>query len=334
LSFVRPLVHQNSGGCRFVCCSLSTVSEQSAPSGSGTGFFGFRPSRSGDDRPDATKNPSDATTQSTAVRARVDEPLFSPSALKSASTPNDVLAVSNVSQFELEPSAQPNHPAMNSVAPSAPQPDGIQAQPQVSSASLNASTSAAVPNALPFPINDIAAAAAHYLKTQLQSVAPSSFSTLGPPSDPPVSGPASSPKVSSTNSHPKRNIHKGESGPKKKQKRKDLLTPAAQAEVKQILQKSKPGCCTASLADAIPCTVPACGRRWHAECVNGARYPKELHYTGQVNWKCPVCMTCGCCNRVFTANKRKFLKCKNCVLSYLVGRGHTQYCVCCGGDIE
>jgi len=156
----------------------------------------------------------------------------------------------------------------------------------------------------------------------------------GPPSDPPVSGPASSPKVSSTNSHPKRNMHKGESGPKKKQKRKDLLTPAAQAEVKQILQKSKPGCCTASLADAIPCTVPACGRRWHAECVNGARYPKGLHYTGQVNWKCPVCMTCGCCNRVFTANKRKFLKCKNCVLSYLVGRGHTQYCVCCGGDIE
>lgn len=142
-------------------------------------FVGFRPSRSGDDRPDATKNPSDATTQSTAVRARVDEPLFSPSALKSASTPNDVLAVSNVSQFELEPSAQPNHPAMNSVAPSAPQPDGIQAQPQVSSASLNASTSAAVPNALPFPINDIAAAAAHYLKTQLLSVAPSSFSTLG-----------------------------------------------------------------------------------------------------------------------------------------------------------
>lgn len=154
--------------------------------------------------------------------------------------------------------------------------------------------------------------------------------TVGPPGDPSASGPASS-KVPS---RPKRNTHKSEPGRKKKQKRKDLLTPAAQAEVQQILQKSKPGCCASVLADTITCVTPACGRRWHAACVNSARYPKELHYGNQPNWKCPVCMTCGCCNRIFLANKRKVLQCKQCVLFYLVGRGHTQYCVCCGGDID
>jgi len=238
-------------------------------------------------------------------------------------TPTDLAFGLNVSQIE---SKQASPPAtMNSVAAFASQLGNIQAQFGVSSASLNTSSLAAVSNALPLPINDIATAAAHYVKAQLLSAGPSSFSNLGPRRSFRLQR---SPVVLSE-THTKANP-----GEKKKQKRKDLLTPAAQAEVQQILQKSKPGCCASVLSDTITCATPTCGRRWHAACVNSARYPKELHYGNQPNWKCPVCMTCGCCNRIFLANKRKVLQCKQCVLFYLVGRGHTQYCVCCGGDID
>jgi len=127
--------------------------------------------------PDATQAPSDAATQSSVVRTRIDEPPISSSTLKVVATPTDLAFGLNVAQIE---SKQASPPAtMNSVAAFASQLGNIQAQFGVSSASLNTSSLAAVSNALPLPINDIATAAAHYVKAQLLSAGPSSFSNLG-----------------------------------------------------------------------------------------------------------------------------------------------------------
>lgn len=135
------------------------------------GFPSHFAKESGVNPPDATQAPSDAATQSSVVRTRIDEPPISSSTLKVVATPTDLA-------FGIE-SKQASPPAtMNSVAAFASQLGGIQAQFGVSSASLN-TTLAAVSHALPLPINDIATAAAHYVKAQLLSAGPSSFSNLG-----------------------------------------------------------------------------------------------------------------------------------------------------------
>jgi len=112
------------------------------------------------------------------VRTRIDELPISSSTLKVVATPTDLAFGLNVSQIE---SKQASLPAtMNSVAAFVSQLGGIQTQFGVSCESLNTSSLAAVSNALPLPINDIATAAAHYVKAQLLSAGPSSFSNLGP----------------------------------------------------------------------------------------------------------------------------------------------------------